>query len=110
MTFDAALDAWGRAEIQPQLLGRFELFEAGYSAGVAAERERCARVCEVDHPHTFARHVAAAIREGAPAREWRGLSEEEIEYCGPGEVTTWENEDMLYFARAIEAALREKNT
>ena len=34
-TFDAALDAWKSAEIQPQLLGRFELFEAGYCAGSA---------------------------------------------------------------------------
>lgn len=35
-----------------------------YDAGVAAERERCARLCERDHPHTFARHVADIIRQG----------------------------------------------
>ena len=29
---------------------------------VAAERERCAKLCE-HHAHTFARHVAALIRD-----------------------------------------------
>jgi len=68
MTFDAALDAWVSAEIQPQLLGRFELFEAGYSAGVAAERERLAQKAEQrsDGWHCL---TADEIRAGAPARE-----------------------------------------
>ena len=67
MTFDSALDAWVRAEIQPQLLGRFELFEAGYSAGVAAERERLAQKAEQrsDGWHSL---TAAEIREGVPAQ------------------------------------------
>ncbi len=29
---------------------------------IMEEREACAKVCEVDHPHTFARHVAEHIR------------------------------------------------
>lgn len=32
-------------------------------AAVAAERERCAKVCEAN-AHTFARHVADIIRQG----------------------------------------------
>lgn len=41
--------------------------QAALDAAVAAERERCAKVCE-HNAHTFARHVAEIIRQ-APAGE-----------------------------------------
>jgi len=33
-----------------------------FAKGAAAEREACAQLCETEHPHTFARHVAEHIR------------------------------------------------
>lgn len=44
---------------------------------------------------------AKHIEQGAPKREWVGLTDEEIVACG------WCD---LRFARAIEAKLKDKNT
>ena len=42
-----------------------ELFDLAYSSGVAAERERCARVCEEFYSiEEVAQKCAAAIRKG----------------------------------------------
>lgn len=38
------------------------IFEYGYKAGVAAENEACAKVCEKD-VQAVPEHIAAAIRE-----------------------------------------------
>ncbi len=49
--------------------------------------------------------------ESLPAkRTWVGLTDEEILNFGPGQPdAVWSYEDQLYFARAIEAALRSRN-
>ena len=41
-------------------------------------------------------------------REWQGLTDEEI--LSDGDSVVWSEEGIRYFARAIEAKLKEKNT
>ena len=81
---------------------------------VAAERERCAKVCEDAMPilvsdiRSTLVDCAAAIREGAPAREWRGLSGEGVDAVIRS-VNLYPWACYIRVARAIEAALRERN-
>lgn len=92
---------------------------------IAAEREACAKVCEmVDY---FGSQYAVAIRaRGAgmkcercgevnpaeihtcsPQREWQGLTDEDLDFWG-GELGLGElGKGVL---RAVDAHLREKNT
>ena len=63
----------------------------------------------------FAALVAAiALAEPAPpCRDWVGLTEPELHCINPtwpNPNETWEYEQLLSFVRAIEAALKEKNT
>jgi hypothetical protein len=55
--------------------------------------------------------VACSNNNYPPRREWVGLTQDEILAFGPGQSdAVWSYEDQLYFARTIEAKLKEKNT
>ena len=59
-------------------------------------------------------HDRAALAEPtSPRRDWVGLTEPELHCINPtwpNPNETWEYEQLLSFVRAIEAALKEKNT
>ena len=55
----------------------------------------------------------AAQEFGKPEREWVGLTEPELHEISPtwpAPGQHWNYEDVLAFARAVEAKLKEKNT
>ena len=55
----------------------------------------------------------AAQELGKPEREWVGLTEPELHEINPtwpAPGQHWNYEDVLAFARAVEAKLKEKNT
>lgn len=83
-----------------------------WDAAKAAERERwrSAVMLELDSNGQAHAIVAAAIREGATAREWVGLTDEELFPLvdRAAYANSWLG--CHEFARAIEAALRERNT
>jgi hypothetical protein len=55
-------------------------------------------------------HDITPLYTAPPRQPWVGLTEEEILNFGPGQPdAVWSYEDQLYFARAIDAALRRKN-
>jgi hypothetical protein len=78
---------------------------------VAAERERCARVCEEFYSvENIAQKCAEAIRKGEKdsltvQRPWVGLTDDELNliYAEP-------QTHVGQYAKAIETKLREKNT
>jgi hypothetical protein len=43
-------------------------------------------------------------------REWVGLTDNEVSYCWIGKEVSGTAFDIYFFARAIEAKLKEKNT
>ena len=102
-------------------ISRVAALEQQLRDAVAAERERCAKVCEDAMPREGVTRrtlvdCAAAIREGAPAREWRGLSEDAIVRILDAERMCWSNRYgaptysfASAFARAIEAELKARN-
>jgi hypothetical protein len=68
-------------------------------------------VCVTDNPADFAEgHRALPLYTHPPRREWVSLTEEEIRRlstnCYDGTLT----DPLILFARAIEAALKERNT
>ena len=67
-------------------------------------------VCVTDNPADFTAesHRALPLYTTPPAREWVGLTDEEI--WGTGSVLSLSVRGILEFARAVEAKLREKNT
>ncbi len=42
--------------------------------------------------------------------QWQGLSDDEIDALEHNDFTCWGRDDLIVFARAIEQALKEKNT
>jgi hypothetical protein len=81
-----------------------------------------APVTITSHPYFYKRDltcVCGAVWDGeqmvhAPRhREWQGLTEPELHQINPtwpAPGQHWDYEDVLAFARAIEAKLKEKNT
>ena len=45
-----------------------------------------------------------------PAPSWQGLSDDEIDCLEHNDFTCWGRDDLIVFGRAIEQALKEKNT
>jgi hypothetical protein len=65
-------------------------------------------VCVTDHPADFTdEHRALPLYAHPPRREWRGLTEEDIWTLAANSMDSVLG--RLHFARAIEAALKEKN-
>jgi len=60
-------------------------------------------VCVTDNPADFIEWRSFPLYTHPPRREWRGLTEEEVDQMAGNTVDAWE------CARAVEAALKEKN-
>ena len=64
------MEAWLRRRDSDRHDVAFEAWQAGHAAGVAEERERCAKVCEAQDGYWISTHkaplhsCAAAIRKG----------------------------------------------
>ena len=68
-------------------------------------------VCHKDHDKGYEDYIGKCLLcevERLQKRKWVGLTEEEAIDLLP--VGDWEIEPTLVFAKAIEAALKEKNT
>ena len=97
-----------------------DFWSAGYAAGAARAieqepvtwgvdwgRDGDRPCCTIIKRHADGTQEVVAVEYAPPRREWVGLTEEEIEKC-------WDSRGYsgvipLGFARAIEAALKEKN-
>jgi carbamoylphosphate synthase large subunit len=81
-------------------------YQDGYEAGVAAEREACAKLVENYGPDLVTWDASAPIvttPHPAFKKPWVGLTEEEVKHIADSE---WEEA----FVRLIEAKLKELNT
>ena len=76
-----------------------------------ASREELARIKDFDAT-IYANEDfdgAAPLYSAPPSREWEGLTDEDMEELLPLYSDPNSNEEMLEFAAAIEAKLKEKN-